>query len=218
MEPVLPIATLCYMELVEHRDDSRSEALDVLRPFFSYSECVYQCEEPELRHVCRCVNQVAVERAEAVVRSAYTAGAPIMMIHQSDGFACNMMQTVKTPLLQKTLSRVGCYRQEWLLELQIVKTIDVGGRFEQAIRYFAPRAVVGKTGWHIFHSSLHRPTLMQWPGCEHIIKIDVFVQDGLHAAGMVKKQGALRSLFYGEVWHVNKLCLMKVVGAMYGVR
>ena len=128
-----------------------------------------------------------------------------MMIHQSDGFACNMMQTVTSPLLQKTLLRRGCYRQEWLLELQIVKTIGVGGRFEQSIRYFAPRAVVGKTGWHIFHSSLHRPTLMQWPGCEHIIKIDVFVQDGLHAAGMVKKQTALRSLFYGEVWHVNGL-------------
>lgn len=46
-------------------------------------------------------------------------------------------------------------------------------------------------------------SLLQRDGCEDPIKIEVFVQDGLHAGGMLKKQRALRELYYREVWYVG---------------
>lgn len=168
----------------------------MLRPFFGYARCVYKAEDAELRRVCRSMHQVCEERFDDVVRQGCAAGSPIMLVHESDGYSCDMMKTISTSMVDGSLQRVGRYRQEWLLELLVVKTYDGRGHMQQAIRFFAPRVVEGKTGWHIFLSSLQVPSLMNMRQCDDIIKIEVFIQDGLHSAGMLKKQVALRSLFY----------------------
>lgn len=146
---------------------SRADVEAVLRLFFSYSRCVYRTEEPELKRVSRAMLEVCKARFNHILRSASSAGSPIMIVHESDGYSCDMMQTVTAPMLTDaslTLHRVGRHRQEWLLELVLLKAYDLQGKLAQAIRYFAPRAVEGKTGWYMFNSSLDTVSLLQMGG------------------------------------------------------
>lgn len=175
---------------------ARCDVERILQPFFGYGRCVVTAEVSELRRVCRCMETVAKEHFDSILEEAASVGAPVMMIHQSDGMGCDMQQTEIGRGPAFNVTRVARHRAELLLELVVVKSYTATGNFAQGIRFFAPRLMEGKTGWHVFGSSMDCPSLFHHEKVRHVIKIDIFLQDGLHAAGMRKKQDAWQRLLY----------------------
>ena len=141
---------------------------------------------------------VSLERFHSVADQAAAAGVPIMIVHQSDGLGCDMQKTHTQQSVGPgtSVTRVGRYRAELLLDLVIAKTFNHTGQFVQALHFYAPRNMAGKTGWHIFTGSLECLCTFHCVPKTDVIKVDVLVQDGLHAAGMKAKQVAYRHLLY----------------------
>ena len=71
------------------------------------------------------------------------------------------------------------------MELLLLQTLDSQNRVVSALRFYPPRPMRGKTGWHIFASSLETPSLAH----EQVknIRFFVYIQDRLHSAGSTNK-------------------------------
>ena len=110
----------------------RQDVEDVLAPYYSYASCVYKVDVGELRRIVRCMEAVAREQFSAVLEEGAAAGSPAMVVHESDGFACNMWKTVTEVLGCKRVRRSGKNWQEVLLELLIAKTCSRTGELTQA--------------------------------------------------------------------------------------
>ena len=174
----------------------RREIDDILVPFSGYNRVVVSTDAGELRRICKCMDTVRTERYDSIVKVAASVGVPVMLVHQSDGFGCNMVRTESSSSSGVSVHRVGAFRAELLLELQILKTYTASGAMAQEIMFYPPRLMEGKTTWHMFGSSLDCPSLFHNSLLHDVIKLDVWLQDGLHAAGMRKKQSAWLSLLY----------------------
>ena len=159
----------------------------------SYSHSVSSAEWGDLRHLARCFAEISHERFAEVMASAAASGAPILQAHMSDGWSRDFSQTYSRGQGGASKSRrIGRRRIEWLLELVLLKTCSPSGKIEQALRYFAPRQMKSKTGWHIFASSIQCPDVLH--STSNTITMRFFLQDGLHAMGMHKKQLAWQAL------------------------
>ena len=132
---------------------------------------------------------------------AARTGLPILLVHQPDGMGVNMWAThsCEAPSRARGVARSGRHRAEFLLGLQILKTIDERGRHLQCIHFYSPRELVGKTGWHVWSSSLDCPSLVHAASVASNIRVQVYIQDGLHASGMTSKHAAYAQLYYEGV-------------------
>ena len=139
--------------------DIREQIDDILRPFRGYNRCAYANSTHSLRRVARVMEQVSVEHFDATVAKAASIGAPVLQVHQSDGFGCDLQATTEADLGGVTVRRSGRYRAELLMELLLLRTVLPSGEHMMSLRFYAPRRMDGKTGWHIFGSSLDCPSL-----------------------------------------------------------
>lgn len=89
---------------------------------------------------------------------------------------------------------VGRFRAEFLAEKVLLKSVDGDGRVVSVLRILQPRSIVSKTGWDIFGAANEQPFLrLKLPSQ---IVVTWHVQDGLHAAGMLRRQQSRHELFY----------------------
>jgi len=166
---------------------------DVLSATASHSRCLDKPSVTSLRHLARCQAQVSQEWYDELLTMASKVGGPLLQYHASDGWSCNMQKTETAPLSDGiSIRRVGKRRVEYLLELLLLKTLDSRGNIVSALRFYQPRAMRGKTGWDIFASTLDCPSLLHLMGDN--IKMQAFVQDGLHSPGNTKKQVAWQTI------------------------
>ena len=160
---------------------------DLLQPVAPHSRSMGKPQVAELHHLARCMAVVSRERYTELLAMARMTGGPLMQFHASDGWSCDTLRTEVTKLVNgKTIQRKGRRRSEYLLELILLKTLDMNGRVQQSLRFYAPRELKSKKGWAVFASSLDCPSLLH----EKIanIRIQVCVQDGAHCVGNTKKQ------------------------------
>ena len=136
---------------------ARHEVEELLAPCKGYNRCVVEHDVADSRRVASCMQTVSEEVFDSILSQAGAAGVPVLLVHESDGFGCNMCKTETAGAGGTAVARVCQYRAELLLELIIVKTYTPAGRFVQAIRFHAPRNMHGKSAWHIF-----RPV---WSAC-----------------------------------------------------
>ena len=182
--------------VLEDVSSIRKKIEDILRPFYGYTRCAYANSIDSLRRVARVMAEVSIEHFDATVANAALTGAPVMQVHQSDGFGVDLMAATGAEFAGATLRRSGRYRAELLMELLILRTVLPSGEHMKSMRFYAPRRMNGKKGWHIFASSLDCPSLAWRRGLQRNIKIEVFLQDGLHATGMRNKHVAWSSLIH----------------------
>ena len=111
---------------------------------------------------------------------------PVLAVHMPDGWSCNMStpqfirvdQTCNVSIDRKS-------RQELLLELLFLKTFNAHGKRMVEQLLFAPRAVRGKSGRHVWNSSCEMPVLREH--CRTSIAVNLCSQDGLHSAGQTRE-------------------------------
>ena len=122
-------------------------------------------------------------------------------------------------------TRVSKGRVEYLLEIVLLKTLDAENNVSQMLRMYPPRLMPGRSGWHVFGSSLECVVLPR-DGLEANIKIEIALMDGLHIGGHLKKRSAWKiqqdelvaELAAGEdnvdgshmTWNLGMRCILHV--------
>ena len=121
-------------------------------------------------------------------------GTPVLWCYMSDGWACNMSKssTVATPA--GPCVRVGRFRAEFLAEKQILKGYDKHNQITSFIMISPPLSIVGKSGWHIYGACGNHPHVRLH--FQSSVSIAFHIQDGLHAASMIRRQQARHEVYH----------------------
>ena len=135
---------------------ARKQVLELLEPYCSTSKCVKSksSDEHELRLLARCMSTVAEERWNDVQQTATSTGRPLLLVHQSDGWGCDINVLDCFSLPHMSCKRVSRKRAEFLLEILMLKSLRLNNTVDQCMRYYAPREMRGKTQWHILGSAM----------------------------------------------------------------
>jgi hypothetical protein len=100
----------------------------------------------------------------------------------------------------KNVRRHGFVQTEYLIEVTLLKTIDADLHIEMELPIPHFSRIGEKSGWVIFSSACRRaPILGGGARCLEGVVLDVYLQDGLHAAGFLRRQLGRHHLYH---WHV----------------
>lgn len=132
-------------------------------------------------------------KCNEIYDAARRQASPLMVVYMSDGWGCEITRTHTVKCGDQMIRRSGRFRAEFLAEKVLVKTIDTS--VMGAIRLKPPRLMISKTGVDIFRASLAEvfPRLQMPDGG---IVLSVYLQDGLHAAGFLRRHRARHELKY----------------------
>ena len=134
-------------------------------------------------------------RWDRCIEAARRDKSPAMQIYLSDGWGCNISESILLELWNdKSTRREVRKRSEFLLERVILKVLGPSGKVSMAMRSMLPREMLGKTAWHVFGGCLGVPLLRQQ--LHEGIVLTVYLQDGLHFRNFKKKAEARHRLFY----------------------
>lgn len=136
-------------------------------------------------------------RIADLLKVARRLGSPVFWCYMSDGWGCDISESkaVKTDIYS---SRVTTrHRAEFLAENIIVNSLDADDKTLSLLKCLPPRAIKNKSGWDIFAASCEQPFLRY--SCPSQILVSWHLQDGLHAASMVRRQQARHELYYDVV-------------------
>ena len=119
-----------------------------------------QTDLGNLANLSRCMHTVSSAFWDEIIGDCARDGSPCMVVHQSDGWGCDMMRTKNFTFPGcRTVVRCVTERAEWLIESLQLKTMSISGQCRQMLKIFPIRQMQGKTGWHIFSSSLDVPSV-----------------------------------------------------------
>jgi hypothetical protein len=135
----------------------------------------------------------------ALLQSAIETRDPILYTYGSDGWGATIPEAYMPCIAGHRIFRLGMVRCEFLLERAILKTIDRTGDIRSAIKMKAPRTMDnGKLCFNIYTAAMEFLPILK-PTCPGNIVINVYLQDGLHAAGFGKHMSATHELH----WDLN---------------
>ena len=133
------------------------------------------------------------EKYMHMVQDARQRQQPLVMVHMSDGWACDTTAYRSNALAKGTGHTCGRQRSEYLAEKVIWKTLTNSGDVQSTLYIAPPQALTDKSGWTIFCSSLAvpYPRLLMGSGT---LCLSFYLQDGLHWQSMLRRHQARTTL------------------------
>ena len=92
--------------------------------------------------------RVMNERWDQILEAAELYNHAVLQVYMSDGWSCDMSDSVTVRRLhgKKCFRREKRERTEWLLERQVLRSLDAAGQHELTIRCTMPKMLAGKRG------------------------------------------------------------------------
>ena len=153
-------------------------------------------DERQLQWLGAAITQFCDERWAELMRCATAGVWPLLYCHSSDGWSRTVTETKHVRFDDHLVQRRGRLRAEFLLERELLKTLDENGRIHLAMTFTPPRPMLaGKSGWHIFQAATERRDLLRLQAPSNMV-LNWYVQDGLHSDQFGRRQAGRHALFY----------------------
>jgi hypothetical protein len=171
----------------------------LIKHFATPSVCLSQSDVVRLGRVQQIISSHLDHKWEALQLSAIESRDPILYTYGSDGWGATVPESLMPNICGHRVFRLGMVRCEFLLERAILKSIDRTGEVRSAIKMKAPRSMDnGKLCFNIYTAAMEFSPILK-PQCPGNILMNVYLQDGLHAAGFGKHMTATHELH----WDLN---------------
>jgi len=148
------------------------------------------------RQLAATVSAVLRRRWLRLLQDAGAQQSPLLYIYVSDGWGTKLTVQHLFAAGPHIVRREGKVCSEFLLQRAVLKTMGLDMRVRMAMDVRAPRGMAsGKTGWHIWQAAVDLGGLLRYEAPRNII-CSVYIQDGLHFAGMTRRMLARHELAY----------------------
>ena len=134
---------------------------------------------------------------DQVLATAAEKGQPCLVSFQSDGWGVTTATSRSCVVAGVRRNRVGYVRSEYLLEVRILKTIDVSENISMAMQLPRLKLLASKAGACIFQSAVEAGPIVcsrEVPGLS--VVISWYLQDGLHAQGFISRMRGRHKVFH----------------------
>ena len=157
----------------------------LLYSFASPGRVVARSEDVQIKAMASALREVNDGQVQKVVDAAVQNSDPLMRVYQSDGWGVTLPTVSSFQYCGARRTANGFLRAEHLLELSVIKRMGASSVVDMAITLPRAMQLASKSGWHIFQASCDAVAVDQ-EGHNGVL-ISVYLQDGLHANGFVRR-------------------------------
>ena len=181
---------------LEAQDNVLQDTIDKFGRASAFSKSAHQ--EKAVQAVIYVTQRVQEQRLRSLITYAVRDDDVVLHCYMSDGWTCwaNEQSSANMGGGKRTVREVR-HRYEWLMEKEIVKTLDYVGRHSVAYLSSLPKLQEGKTGWHVFSASLQALNIRNLKR-SGIVQA-WFLQDGMHIQHFKKKSTRPGVAFFTEI-------------------
>jgi hypothetical protein len=141
------------------------------------------------------------EQFDEILKLANATDAPTLNVFQSDGWGTKT-STICTKRVDGILiKRMGFTRTEYLLEIQVLKTISTVGNITMCMSAPKFSKLASKSGWVIFKSACGATPMDSALGAHGGERVQQhwYLQDGLHSGAFARRMRARHHLYHHQV-------------------
>ena len=173
------------------------EFKELLERLSKPSSAFTQSESRDAETVAASFFQLGQEQLNRMVRHARLYDQPLLRVFQSDGWGRKLAHVHSFKIGEKNVRRHGFAQTEYLVEVTFMKTIDDEDNIDMEFPIPHFTRIGDKSGWTIFQSACRRAAVLGGgdTGLEGVV-LNVYLQDGLHAAGFIRRQLARHYLYH----------------------